>query len=82
MWPVCFFVKRVGGTDAPFQKKGATLQTLLLNISDIVLEVMDNSGFTAAYVNREKTERCLLPVLRKKIFFFLGVKVCGQTDLY
>lgn len=61
MWPVCFFVTRVRSTDAPFQKNSI----LPLNISEIILEVMDNCGFTAC-VNRQKTERCLLPVLRKK----------------
>lgn len=78
MWPVCFFVTRVRSTDAPFQKSSI----LLLNISEIILEVMDNCGFTAC-VNRQKTERCLLPVLRKKKnLIFLGVKVCGQTGLH
>lgn len=48
--------------------------TLLLNISEIVLGVMDNSGFTAACMKRQKTEKCLLSVLRKKKSLFPGYK--------
>lgn len=42
---------------------------LLLNISEMVLGVMDNSESTVACVKRWKTEKCLLPILREKLFF-------------
>lgn len=43
--------------------------TFLLKISEMVLGMMDDSESTAACVKRQKTEKCLLPALRKKLLF-------------